>query len=421
MHSAEFSQPGAHSRVPSAASQRIMHLCLSLNMGGAEMLAVQMINDQALRFAHSPLLVALAQCNNPILPSRVTPPVSSTVLDMREGLSRVVLLSLRNLIKSARTEVIHAHNPSPLLAATIACAGLPVQIIYTHHGSGIPAVFSKYLPLRAWLLRKTSAFVGVSAQATEKMQEAFGGMIPPSRLHTIINGVAPNENTAAPFQTKALPQLWSERADFTIGYVGRLAPEKRVDLLIEALGRLRANGVNCRLVLVGDGELRPEHEAQVAQMGLTAHVLFMGVQSNIGALHSEFDVFVNSSRTEGVSLSILEAMSAGLPIVATAVGGTPLLIEDSVSGRLVEPESPEALAAGIQSLLIDAKLRQLCGNNAKCRASEQFSFRAMMNKYEALYASSCANSGRTGKGGQADLPCKLDNRKRQRQRSPRLL
>jgi glycosyltransferase involved in cell wall biosynthesis len=364
-------------------SLRLMHLCLSLDMGGAEMLAVQMVNDQVERFLYPPILTALARSENPLLPARVSPCVRQVNLDMQTGLNRQVILRLRRYIRELKVDIIHAHNPSPLLAAVLAGSGLPVRILYTHHGSGIPAVFNKNSFLRGWLLRKTGVFVGVSPEASEKLQEAFVGHIPSARLKTIINGVAesPRHATAKERSGQPLPSY----PGYTIGYVGRLAAEKRVELLVDALAQMRADGVDCRLALVGDGEQRDALETQVRRLQLQEDVLLLGVRSDVTELLTEFDIFANSSRTEGISLSILEAMSAGLPVVATAVGGTPLLIEDGVSGRLVEAGSAPALASAMQSLLLNEEQRTRIGRAANIRAVERFSFRAMMNAYETLY------------------------------------
>jgi glycosyltransferase involved in cell wall biosynthesis len=362
---------------------RLMHLCLSLDMGGAEILVVQMANDQAERFVHPPIIATLTQSADPFLPARVSPCVRQVNLGMQERLDHKVILHLRRCIRELKVEVIHAHSHSPLLAAVLAGVGLPVRILYTHHGSGIPAFFNKNLFLRNWLLRKTRIFVGVSPEASGKLLEAFAGYIPSSRLKTIINGVAesPRHSAIKERTSQTLPPY----TGYTIGYVGRLVELKRVDLLVEALAQLRADCIDCRLVLVGDGEQREALEMQVRRLHLQEYVLFMGARSDVTELLAEFDVFANSSRTEGISLSILEAMSAGLPVVATAVGGTPVLIEDGVSGRLVEASSALALASAIQSLLLDAEQRTRIGRAANRRATEHFSFRAMMEQYEKLY------------------------------------
>jgi len=361
-----------------------MHLCLSLDIGGAEMLVVQMVNDQSKRLEGPHALATLGPSTTPLLIDQLCATINHRDMGMTRGLNWNVILKLRRYIFETNTHVIHAHNPSPLLAAVMASVGLPTTIIYTHHGSGVPPIFNRHPLLRDWLVRRTTAFVGVSPEATVKLNESFAGRIPQCKLHTIINGIAaPKRSTRA---ANALEKPGLPHFDgYTIGYVGRLAVEKRVENLVEAAALLSRKGIRCRVALVGDGAMRASIEAQARKLGMGPSVLFLGVQSNVAELLGSFDLFVNCSYTEGISLGILEAMAAGLPIVATRVGGTPILIEDGVSGTLIDPDSVEGLASSMVGLLSDSAERQRLGCAAKRRVIEHFSFRAMMDRYEDLY------------------------------------
>ena len=149
-----------------------------------------------------------------------------------------------------------------------------------------------------------------------------------------------------------------------------------------------------KLWLVGDGPLRPAVEKAIVKMGLERKVLFLGIRDDVPQLLAASDVFVLSSDYEGVPLTVLEAMAAGKPVVATAVGGVPELIEDGETGILVPPRNPEALAQGILRLAKDASLRQRMGKAARERAQERFDISRTAREYEALYLRLLKECGR---------------------------
>ncbi len=139
------------------------------------------------------------------------------------------------------------------------------------------------------------------------------------------------------------------------------------------------------LWLVGDGPLRPVVEKTVVEMGLEGRVLFLGVRNDVPKLLACSDVLVLSSEYEGAPLTVLEARQAGKPVIATAVGGVPELVEDGVTGILAPPRNPEALAQGILRLAKDADLRQRMGKAAQQWALERFDIARTAREYEALY------------------------------------
>ena len=177
-----------------------------------------------------------------------------------------------------------------------------------------------------------------------------------------------------------------EEADIIFVSIARLSPQKDPLSLIRAFAAAASCAHGLHLLLVGDGPLRPELEAQVKALGLKQRVCFLGVRTDIPEILAAADVFVLSSRWEGNPLSVMEAMAAGKPVVATAVGGVPELVEDGVSGILVPPQSPEALAEAMIRLAQDPALRQRMGQAARERAQERFSVERMAREYEQLYA-----------------------------------
>lgn len=167
--------------------------------------------------------------------------------------------------------------------------------------------------------------------------------------------------------------------------VGRFSPEKGIDVLLDAFALLVRQIDNVHLVLVGDGQERLALEAQVERLALNGMVHFAGYTETPGDFVAEADILVLPSRSEGIPNAVLEAMAMGKPVVATAVGGVPEIIEEGVSGRLVLPERPDLLASILTELLINKKLKEHLAFEGKRHVQESFSVQARMAKLRAIY------------------------------------
>jgi glycosyltransferase involved in cell wall biosynthesis len=193
---------------------------------------------------------------------------------------------------------------------------------------------------------------------------------------------APSSTRAA---AKASLGLTAERP--LIGTVGRLEPRKGTSTLLAALAVLRAGGRHdAALVVVGDGPLRAELAADAERLGVASHVQLLGDRSDVRDVLEALDVFVLPSRTEGMSNALLEGMAMALPVVATAVGGTPEVIADGKSGLLVPADDPKAMAAAIARLLDDAAFATRLGAAARATVEERYGARNMVRRLEAVYA-----------------------------------
>jgi glycosyltransferase involved in cell wall biosynthesis len=170
-----------------------------------------------------------------------------------------------------------------------------------------------------------------------------------------------------------------------VGTAARLDPVKGLDGLLEAFHGLRARHPGARLYILGEGPERGALEALIARHGLGDIVTLTGHRADVRELLPGFDLYVNSSTYEGVSLTILEAMAAGLPVVATAVGGNPEVVEDGHTGVLVPPRDPRALGEVLAALLADGGRRAALGAAGRRRAEERFAFERMMTMYERAY------------------------------------
>lgn len=168
-------------------------------------------------------------------------------------------------------------------------------------------------------------------------------------------------------------------------HVGRFFPQKNHRLLIESFSRVLLKINNVKLVMVGDGDLRPEMEGIVNRNGLNNHIKFLGVRKDIADLLSASDIFVLSSDWEGLPLTVIEAMAAGKPVIATAVGGVPELIEDNINGYLVKPGDIDSLAHAIIKMAGDREGSRKMGEIGQKMAREKFDIGIMAKAYENLY------------------------------------
>jgi L-malate glycosyltransferase len=189
-----------------------------------------------------------------------------------------------------------------------------------------------------------------------------------------------------------------------IGTVGRLEPRKGTATLLAAFAALRGAGRDADLVVVGDGPLRADLERDADRLGIAAEVRFLGDRADVLGVLAALDVFVLPSRTEGMSNALLEAMAAALPVVATAVGGTPEVVSDGASGLLVAPDDPVAMTRAIERVLADVALRASLGAAARQTVEARYGAKSMVRRLEAVYAAIASSGDVATRGRDALVP-----------------
>jgi glycosyltransferase involved in cell wall biosynthesis len=260
-----------------------------------------------------------------------------------------------------------------------------VRVISTEHGrlNDQPATIKRRIGTRVlnWL---PATVVAVSRSLrSQLLAEGF----PESRVRVVRNGIDPGPPPAPELRRDARARLGLHEDELVIGAVGRLAPVKDFGALIAAFGLVRSLPGRARLVIVGDGPERAALLSEARAANVSRAVLFTGHQDDVPSLMPAFDIFVNSSIYEGVSLTVLEAMAAGLPVVATAVGGTPEIVDDGVNGRLVPRRAIREMASAVAGLARDPELRARFGAAGRSRVLQSFHIDRMVRTYAGLYAS----------------------------------
>ncbi|MFQ5902719.1 MAG: glycosyltransferase, partial [Candidatus Binatia bacterium] len=170
-----------------------------------------------------------------------------------------------------------------------------------------------------------------------------------------------------------------------VGYAGRIEKVKRLDLLLEGFSLVLARHPEARLMIIGEGKLRPRLEALAARLGISHCVIWTGFRGDIPRLLAAMDIYVQPSANEGFSLSLLEAMAAGKAIVATDVGGAPEVVIDGRTGVLIPPASSSAISLAVAGLLDDPERQSTLGQAARSHVVREFGVRQTMDGYRELY------------------------------------
>jgi glycosyltransferase involved in cell wall biosynthesis len=305
------------------------------------------------------------------------------VLELDRG-GRLALASWRRLARYLRAhpvDIFHSHKFGSNIWAASLKPLLPVPVLVTHEhswaftGDRVRLLLDRYVVGRA-----ATVMIAVSDEDARRMVEVV--RVPASKVVVVPNGV----DVATPEDPGRLRrELGLPAAAKVVGFVGSLRPEKRVDLIVDAFARVRAERDDAHLVLVGAGPEEPALRQRVERHGLPGAVTFAGFRADATDLAAGFDVAVLASDREGVPLSLLEYMSLGRAIVATRVGGIPSVARNGDEALLVAPGDEAALAAAILRLVEDPGERERLGAAAQERQSADYSFAGTMRRIESLY------------------------------------
>jgi len=288
-------------------------------------------------------------------------------------------------LRSSRPDVVHSHSGVWLKAAHAARrVGVP-RVVHTAHGLLSPEPW--FAPKLMWAAaRYTDTIVAVSRPLSEYLRRHCGRAR--SRVCVIPNGV--DTKRFAPSPAPAQPP----RGEFRLGHVARLEPVKNQRLLIQAFSIVAAAEPGAVLMIAGDGPLRGELQGQAARLGLGERVRFAGEVKDIPTWLRHLDAFVLSSDAEGTPMSILEALSSGVPVVSTAVGGIPDSLDQGRAGSLVPAGDATALASALLTLMRDTNQRAKLASRGRAWVQAEYSEDSMVKRYEALYRGASASMAR---------------------------
>lgn len=368
---------------------KVMHVVEAMHQGGAESLVVEHVRLAAPGVEST--VVALNR-GGPALEAAAAAGAEAIVLG-KGGARLSGLLRLARLMKERRVDVVNGHNPSGALYGTLAArlAGVPASF-RTEHSIHYPGRgFRFYGPVEALLTRLAERVICVCEASRASHAPRFRGL--EDRFVTVANGIAETAAPARPREeVRAALGLSPDRPVALT--VGSLTPQKSQDVLLRAMAAARARAADAVLLVAGEGRLRERLLALHAELGLGDSVRFLGPRNDVPDLMAACDVFVLSSSREGLSVTLLEAMRAARPCVATAVGGNAEAVADGVTGRIVPVGDVAAMAGALAELLGDPARRAAFGAAGRERWRERFTAARMVGETERLYREALARRGR---------------------------
>jgi glycosyltransferase involved in cell wall biosynthesis len=273
-------------------------------------------------------------------------------------------------------------------------AHVPAIIATEHNLADGKVEPRRYFAIDRLLSRHTDRIVAVCARVADSLVEQKG--IPARKIATIPNAVCPEHfPDDGGLETRLELKISSDAP--VVGFVGRFFPEKNLFHFLQALVRVRASSPAMVGLLVGDGPLFEETQAQAETLGLARSLRFTGFREDISRLLAAMDVFVLPSATEGLSMTLLEAMAAGKPAVVSTVGGSQEAVVDGVTGFTVSPGDPDRLGEAIARLLAEPESRRRMGEAARQRVAREFSSERQVEQLAALYESILREKGILGR------------------------
>lgn len=354
-----------------------------MEVGGAEMLAKEIAEAGRGRFRFVfACLDSIGALEKELSESRI--PVE--VLNRRPGVDFRCVVRLRHFLNSHNVDVIHAHQCGPYRYAALArVIGRRIPIILTDHGrpQNDGTSWRRRFANRL-LLRTCDQIVAVGRCLVSPLVEHEG--FPQEQIEILYNGRdLMRYRSAASDRTTVRHELGLKHDDFVTMQVARLSEEKDHSTCIRAIRRVTNSQPQIRHVIVGDGPLKDELSRQVMQAGLPEQVILLGARHDVPRLLSAADAFILTSVTEAIPLTVIEAMGASLPCIASEVGGVPEVIVPDVSGLLVAPRDDAGFAQAIKNLMDNPTLRCSMGKAARQRAEQLFTHRTMIDSYFRLY------------------------------------
>lgn len=383
---------------------RVLYVITNMEYGGSERQLCELVTglDRRLFAPHICCLLG----GGPLVDTLAVHGIPVTVLNnpapdhMRKG--RLALLHmaqvgmLARLMKRSRPDIVHAILPVACLVSGLAarCAGVPVLVTgrrsLRHYRRG------------RFRLRTVENAVNRWTDAVVANSEAVRGdalrweRLDPRKMHVIYNGVR--------IPTRGSPPEWRaligrDIAGPVVCMVANFAPFKGHADFIAAAARVAEHVPRAVFVLVGDGKLRPEIERGVQETGCAGNFVLLGSRPDAAEIMASADIVALASHEEGFPNVVLEAMACAKPVVATKVGGVPEAVEDGVTGLLVPPHDPRAMADALARLLGNAEEAREMGRRGRERVCKRFTVERMVHEYEELYRALLARTGATAGGG----------------------
>lgn len=362
--------------------KRILHVVPDLMPYGLERVVWSLVT-RANRDAFEPGVVSLYDAEPGSMgPELERRGVKVFHLGKKRGFDPRTFGALASVLRQWKPDLLHTHNyVLRYVLPSAAATGLP-PVVHTIHNVADREVERLGQWLHQLAFRRWARPVAIAEEVAASFQRVY---------HLDRPVLIPNGIDLRPYaEARGGRDEWRRREGFApdellIACIARFYEQKNHKTLLEAFAAVKNDCPKARLLLAGDGHLREALERQVAELGLGRQVVFLGRRDDVARILGASDLFALASLWEGNPLSVMEAMAAGLPVVATTVGGIPELVETGRSGLLCRPGDAAAVAEAIRTLVGDAARRREMGEQAMARAGVRFGEQAMVGAYERLY------------------------------------
>lgn len=380
--------PGVTSS-PHGTRPHVVHVLDRLSVGGMETVLLDVIAATRTEYSHH--VICLRERGVRAVRAEAMG-VSVESIDKRAGKDLAAYGRLWRRLQALSPAIVHSYNIGALEACVPARLAGVKYIVHAEHGRDVSDPYGenrKYRLMRRALAPLISRFVPVSRDLAAWLIRDIG--IAERKVVPVCNGIdtarfAPDESSGYPRHSSANPAAPDKRP-IAIGSVGRLDAVKGFDTLIDAFAVLcrRFPDRPMTLEIVGDGPERGNLVRCIEDLGLVDRVVLAGPRDDVETFLQSLDIYVCSSVAEGIALTVLEAMAAARPVVATRVGGNPELVDAGHTGVLVEPKAPEALADALAAYVENPQAAAAAGRAGRARAVAEFDLAVMADRYRALY------------------------------------
>lgn len=361
---------------------KILYIIGSLGMGGAERQLLYLVQGIA-RLADV-TVVSLSRSDVRLLPEFERLAGVQTVLcRKRLGLDPMLIPRLVAVLRRERPVIVHTYLRTAGYWGRVAAyfAGVPIRVASERN---VEIERGRLANLLDRMLASVTDRVVVNATAIRDHLITVEG-IDSARIEVIHNGVPASQALLEPELRTARRDLGIEKFEYVVAFIGRLVPQKNPGLFLEMAQAVLQSGLKCGFVLVGDGPMRISLREQAHNLGIEESIRFIGVRNDVPRILRVVDLLVLTSDWEGLPNVILEALAAGVPAVATNVGGVGELLTDGITGYVVPPRDLSTLVDRVIGLLSDRGFRVVCGRRGREYVESHFSISGMVDNTVALY------------------------------------
>jgi glycosyltransferase involved in cell wall biosynthesis len=378
---------------------RVLRVIARLNMGGPALHVTYLARGLAARGYETTLVagdVGRGEQSMAFVAERAgvevvrLPGLSREVSPVRDA---VAAWRVARIIRRVRPDVVHTHPAKAgaigRAAALLAGPGRRPVVVHTFHGHVLRGYFGTmgtllFRAIETALARVTDRLIAVSPEVRD---ELVGLRVAPREKFSVVRlGIELEPRVRFEGDATEVRRRHGIPADkFVVGWFGRMTAVKRTDDLLTMLAGVRERGIDALLLLVGDGDDRVRLEQRAHDLGLARSCLFAGYQEDVAPWYAICDVVVLTSASEGTPVTIIEALAAARPVVATRVGGVPDVVDEGETGFLVRPRDTHALAERLEILARDPERRFAMGEAGRQRMLERYAVDRLVSDVDALY------------------------------------